>query len=161
MLVENEERIRDHRLSNLKKSNASEQEKLIAANDIETEFYKSRDFVVNLAESLVVYDPLNRRIPCDDAIEDMAIKRDELLKRLLEMPTADSQHLNATLTSSQHEQLVTFFEKEFLKCKLLIEKELEHVKFSKQNIDLSTIESLKLFKASLEFFTENKLFEPA
>lgn len=71
-------------------------------------------FIEKLVDTLVVFDPLDRDISGlegeNDELENIAIKRDDLLSQIFEMKTVNSNQLYAPLTKQAQFNLMKEFE---------------------------------------------------
>ena len=138
------------------------------------EFYKQ------FAHKLVIYDPLERRIPAegsdddgsddgekdddddDEENENQAISREELLKQIEEMPSMKGD-LNAPMTNKMHSDLESLLESEDIKCKDLAEAYFLRAKTEDMSKSINFADELVVvnFRETLQFFKKYELFEGA
>lgn len=73
-----------------------------------------KNFYQKYTENLVVFDPLDRPIPDED--NDQALKRDDFVKKLNEMPAILGFALNAPMSKERYNLLEKMFESEVQAC---------------------------------------------
>ena len=71
--------------------------------------------IENLVNNLMIFDPIDRKIfgykeDCEDPV-NIAIKRNDLLEKINQMPSIDSKQFNVPLTSKSRHDLIMLFER--------------------------------------------------
>lgn len=82
--------------------------------DMNNHFEELNNFYKNFTQSLSVFDPLDRPIP--DESYDEAVKRDDLIKMLDDMPGIPGFALNAPMSKERSQLLDRMFETETQAC---------------------------------------------
>lgn len=91
-------------------------------------FDELSNFYKTFTQNLVVFDPLDRPIP--DESYDEAIKRDDLIKKLDDMPGILGFALNAPMTKDRRQLLDRMFETEVQACNQIGQTFLERAQES-------------------------------
>lgn len=82
--------------------------------EIDEYFDELSIFYKKFSDNLVVFDPLDRPLPDEDS--DDAIKRDELIKKLEDMPGIMGFALNAPISKERSSLLDKMFDTEIQAC---------------------------------------------
>ena len=91
-----------------------DQENITDPNEMSSHFEELSQFYKQFSHNIVVYDPLDRPIPDED--NDEAIKRDDFIKKLDEMPGIYGFALNAPMNKEKSQLLERMFESEIQAC---------------------------------------------
>jgi len=145
----------------------SEQDKLSSKSTIEglgdqPDGGGDDNFYIEIANNLVIFDPLDREIPSGD---DQATKTEDLKKRILNLPAieTDKIDLQVPLCNCEHEKLAKEFELELRYCSERAQEYMQDAKQLKPVIETNFEDEARVKKLLeiYKFFDDHRLVQNA
>ena len=90
------------------------------------QFDQLQVFYEKIANSLEIFDPLDRGIPSDE--NNMAIKREEFLKKINDMPKISASKLLPPISNDLNLMLQNMFQEQQIECNRVAQNFLEKAK---------------------------------
>ena len=120
-----------------------------------------REFYINFANLICIFDPLDRKIYNCDEDDDQTIKREDLVKRLQEIQPIKGSELKTPLSNEMYgklEALLTAYEK---KCYSIGKELVDEAKKTKKGCQIKNDEKIKTMLRAYEIFLQYDIITEA